>query len=98
MILEKAIRTGDLVVWNAPQFTGGSFYKGRTRKAKFIGYKEFSGVVINHSYGEKRGQHTFTILLDDGKTKKKVKGRNLYPNLIKHVPNPNSPDRIQKTL
>jgi len=38
------------------------------------------GNVTNHSYGSKTGQHTFTI----GGVK--VKGRNLYPNIIEHKP------------
>lgn len=37
------------------------------------------GEVTNHSYGSKNGQHTFTI------DNIKVKGRNLYPNIIEHV-------------
>lgn len=36
------------------------------------------GLVTNSSYGKTTGQHTFTI---DGT---KVKGRNLYPNVISH--------------
>jgi hypothetical protein len=46
---------------------------------------EFSGVVVNNSYGELTGQHTFTVLLDDGSTKKKIMGRNLYDRLTAHV-------------
>ena len=86
MKLETAIRTNDRVVWDAPQF------EGSYRKPKYVGTQRLSGVVIKHSYGEKRGQHTFTIKLDDGSTKR-VKGRNLYPNLVTHEPDPNSPDR-----
>jgi len=41
------------------------------------------GNVVNSSYGSERGQHTFTI--DTGSEKILVKGRNLYPNIIKHV-------------
>ena len=93
---ETAIRTGDKVRWNHPQFEGGSFYQGRSRGARFIGYKEYSGIVIRHSYGEDKGQHTFTIQLDDGSLKR-VKGRNLYPNLISHEPDPNSLDRVADT-
>jgi hypothetical protein len=44
-----------------------------------------SGTVIKESYGEKTGQHTFTIQSEDG-TKTLVKGRNLYPNLLEHIP------------
>jgi hypothetical protein len=41
------------------------------------------GIVVNSSYGADRGQHTFTI--DTGTEKILVKGRNLYPNIIKHI-------------
>ena len=40
------------------------------------------GTVIRHSYGAKTGQHTFTI--DIGTTLIRIKGRNLYPAIIKH--------------
>lgn len=58
------------------------------------------GEVVNSSYGcghytgqnnftgeqlYTKGQHTFTILKEDG-TKLLVKGRNLYPNLLEHIP------------
>jgi hypothetical protein len=43
-----------------------------------------SGIVTNDSYGEKTKQHTFTI---DGV---RVKGRNLYPNVIEHRQGENS--------
>jgi hypothetical protein len=46
---------------------------------------EFSGVVVNNSYGDITGQHTFTVLLDDGSTKKRIMGRNLYDRLTAHV-------------
>lgn len=42
-----------------------------------------SGTVINSSYGTDKGQHTFTVETRDGKIM--VKGRNLYPNIIKHI-------------
>lgn len=45
--------------------------------------KIFEGDVIKSSYGSKTGQHTFTILLENG-CKKLVKGRNLYDRLLKH--------------
>lgn len=46
--------------------------------------KVVRGVVKSHSYGRDRGQHTFTISVSDGTTLR-VKGRNLYPNVIEHV-------------
>lgn len=90
----SAIRTGDYVVWEAKIFAKGSFFNGRYQGgAKFIGTEQYEGRVIKHSYGAKTGQHTFTILLSDG-TKKMVKGRNLYPNLLEHRLDQNSPDRM----
>jgi hypothetical protein len=97
----SAIRTGDHVVWISPQFEGGSFFNGRsTGKPKVVGHIEFAGRVVKHSYGEKTGQHTFTVMLstpEDMKGKKKlVKGRNLYPNLVEHKVDENSVDRVEK--
>ncbi len=46
--------------------------------------KVLKGEVINHSYGAERNQHTCTLQLEDG-SKKLVKGKNLYPNLLNHV-------------
>lgn len=90
-----AIRKGDRVRFKLPVFTGGSFYRGKSKGAKFQGYQEYSGIVERHSYGEKTNQHTFSIRLDSGELKL-VKGRNLYPNLLEHVPDPNSEDRINE--
>jgi hypothetical protein len=88
-----AIRTGDRVRFQLPVFQGGSFFRGRqVGKPRVVGHKEFSGVVVRHSYGAEKGQHTFSIQLDDGSLKR-VKGRNLYPNLIQHIVNTDSPDR-----
>jgi len=42
------------------------------------------GNVIKESYGEKTGQHTFTIEECNG-NKVIVKGRNLYPNVLEHI-------------
>jgi len=94
MIYDTAIRTGDFVVWDAPQFAGGSFYRGRCRGARFVGTERLSGRVERHSYGASTAQHTFSIRLADG-TLKLVKGRNLYPNLIHHEPAADSPDRAE---
>ena len=69
---------GDRVVWDAPQFKGGSFFRGRsTGKPRFVGNKRLSGVIERDSYGAKTGQHTFTVRLEDGSLKR-VMGRNLY--------------------
>lgn len=79
------ICAGDYVEWDAPQFEGGSFYHGRsTGKPRFVGTQSFAGVVERDSYGEKTGQHTFSIRLADGSLKR-VKGRNLYPNITRHA-------------
>ena len=94
MVYDTAIRTGDRIVWDAPQFTGGSFYRGRCKGAKFAGMIRLSGVVERHSYGADCGQHTFSVRLADG-TLKRVKGRNLYPNLIAHEPAADSADRAE---
>lgn len=91
--MPREIRVGDYVEFTLPIFKGGSFFRGRCTGAKFVGNTEFVGKIVKHSYGKKAGQHTFTVLLTDG-TKKLVKGRNLYPNLTKHVVDENSVDRI----
>jgi hypothetical protein len=44
-----------------------------------------AGVIERHSYGQERGQHTFSVRLTDGGLKL-VKGRNLYPRLTAHEP------------
>ena len=46
--------------------------------------KVIEGNVVKESYGEKTGQHTFTIEECDG-NKVIVKGRNLYPNMLEHT-------------
>ena len=81
----NAIRTGDYVEFTLPIFKGGSFFRGRYNGgAKKVGEKQYSGTILKHSYGDKTNQHTFTVLLVDG-SKKLVKGRNLYPNVTKHI-------------
>jgi len=45
---------------------------------------ELSGEVITSSYGLDKGQHTFTIQLNQGSIKL-VKGRNLYDRLTNHI-------------
>jgi hypothetical protein len=42
------------------------------------------GYIIKSSYGSEKNQHTFTI--NTGNEKICVKGRNIYPNIIKHIP------------
>jgi len=47
--------------------------------------KIIEGEVISNSYGRETNQHTFTILTNLNE-KILVKGRNLYPNIIEHIP------------
>lgn len=51
----------------------------RFRSIRWVhaGYNLIEAVVLKDSYGQEKGQHTFTLLLPD-KTKKLIKGRNLY--------------------
>ena len=42
-------------------------------------YDLISGEIITSSYGSDQGQHTFNI------AGTLIKGRNLYPNIIKHI-------------
>lgn len=85
-----AVRAGDFVRFTLPIWQGGSFYRGRSSgKPRIVGHTTYAGVVERHSYGGEKGQHTFSIrlqepLVDAGKLKL-VKGRNLYPNLTEHV-------------
>ena len=74
---------GDYVEFILPQFSGGSFYRGRCSGAKYLGDKQFSGTIEKESYGRTSGQHTFSIRLLDGSLKM-VKGRNLYPAITLH--------------
>jgi hypothetical protein len=90
-----AIRTGDYVEWNRPVFKGGSFMNGRcVSRPTFVRHDRYRGVVVRHSYGAGTMQHTFSVVCPSkGKRPVLVKGRNLYPNLIRHVANEASPDR-----
>lgn len=55
------------------------------------------GTVIKHSYGTDKGQHTFSIKTNEGDLLL-VKGRNLYPNLLKHIPGQESLTEQTKLL
>lgn len=72
------------------------YFKGSRRKPKFAGSAVYWVTVLRHSYGRDRGQHTFTCRIDkvvqpfsgsghDVGSKFLIKGRNLYPAVIKHV-------------
>ena len=85
-----AIRTGCILTIEKPYFSG-SF-----RNAKFIGAQPLVVEVLRHSYGQKRGQHTFTCKVIEiiealdlpsahqVNEKFRIKGRNLYPNVKNH--------------
>ena len=84
--LEKqayALRMHELQAYVFVDARTGMIRTGDFLKFVSLNDGELSGVVIKHSYGSDRGQHTFTILLTDD-SKKLVKGRNLYPRLLIH--------------
>lgn len=62
---------GDRIVFERSLFTGS------WRNPKFAGKELIEGEIIKESYGELKGQHTFTIQQKDG-SKLLIKGRNLY--------------------
>jgi hypothetical protein len=65
------------------------WFSGSYRKPQFEGYRTYTGMVVKESYGQDKGQHTFTIEIISGdldhfavgKTIKR-KGRNIYPNIM----------------
>lgn len=65
------IVVGDEILWVEAIFSG-SF-----RNATFEGFAAFQGVIEKESYGAEKAQHTFTIRLADGTTKRK-KGRTIF--------------------
>lgn len=86
-----AIRTNcELIIEKA-------YFQGSHRKPKFIGKQTMKVKVLRHSYGSLKGQHTFTLEVLDVIEKLdisqahvkgdtfRIKGRNLYPNVIDHV-------------
>ena len=70
--------TGDSVVGDEVTFDRAVF-TGTYPNAKFSHDETIEAVVISDSYGEKKQQHTFSLLLPNGK-KIRIKGRNLYRN------------------
>lgn len=70
--------TGDCVVGDKVAFEKATF-TGSFRNAKFSGFELIKGEIIKDSYGAAKQQHTFTLRLEDGSTKR-IKGRNLYAN------------------
>ena len=88
--MKSPIRTGCIITFKKDYFVG-SF-----KNPKFHGSSILRAEVINHSFGYKNGQHTFTLMIlqviVNGSAKTKIagekmliKGRNLYPNLIDHI-------------
>ena len=88
--MSMAIRTNcELVIEKA-------YFQGSWRKPKFIGKQIMKVKVLRHSYGSEKGQHTFTLevldVLEELDTSQahgrgdtfRIKGRNLYPNVIEH--------------
>jgi hypothetical protein len=69
--IAKNIVIGDRILWVEAIFSG-SF-----RNAKFEGFSAFEGVIEKESYGSEKAQHTFTVRLADGTTKRK-KGRTIF--------------------
>jgi len=70
--------TGDVCVGDYIYFEQAQF-SGTWKKPKYEGKIKVEGEIIKESYGQKTGQHTFTILLPTG-FKMLIKGRNLYDN------------------
>ena len=85
-----AIRSGCTLTIEKDYFTGG------WRKPTYDGKAVLKVKVLKHSYGLKKGQHTFTVQVldiiksDSDQTHKvgenfRIKGRNLYPNVTDHI-------------
>ena len=72
------IVTGDACVGDEIVF-GESVFTGNWRRAKYAGCRIVRAKIIRDSYGDKCGQHTFTLELPDGTTRVK-KARNVYAN------------------
>jgi hypothetical protein len=76
--------TGDVVVGDELTFQRAVFI-GSYPNAKFSHEETIEAVVISESYGAKKQQHTFTLVLPNGK-KTRIKGRNLYRNGVFRKP------------
>lgn len=74
----EVIVTGDACVGDEIVF-GESVFTGNWRRAKYAGCRVVRAKIIRDSYGDKCGQHTFTLELPDGTTRVK-KARNVYAN------------------
>ena len=79
---------GDYIEFKLAQFDGGSFGRGRRGSgARYIGDKDFKGVIENDWYDSNR-RHWFSIRLPSGKLKR-AQGKNLYPAVSLHNPGDN---------
>lgn len=70
--------TGDACAGDEIVF-GESVFTGSWRRARYAGCRVVRAKIIRDSYGEKCGQHTFTLELQDGSTVRR-KARNVYAN------------------
>jgi len=67
----------DIVVGDVIRFSK-SIFEGSWKNARYVGEEIIEAEVIKDSYGQKTGQHTFTLRrLDNGQTFR-IMGRNLY--------------------
>jgi len=85
--------TGDACVGDEVRFERAIF-SGSFRKPKFAGTEIVEGKIVSDSYGKEKQQHTFTLLLHDGK-RLLIKGRNLYRNGCKRKPWKNEDERLK---
>ena len=74
-----------------------NYFLGNYKKPQFDGKSILKIVVLKNSYGSLKGQHTFTCkvleVIEKGSKQThdvnevfRIKGRNLYPNVIEHIP------------
>jgi len=83
--------TGDCVTGDNVRFQRAVF-EGSFRSPSFSHFETVTGIIVNDSYGADKQQHTFTLLLEDGR-KSTIKGRNLYRNGVWRKPWVNEADR-----
>lgn len=72
-----------------------AIFGGSLKNPKFLRNEIVQGTIIADSYGAARGQHTFTVLKEDG-VKLLIKGRNLYRNGL--FAKPRNAEERQKAL
>lgn len=89
--------TGDVACGDEIIFTEGVFvYRGHHTKPKFLGSRTVQAKVIKESYGKKKQQHTFTLIITGGegfdpiRLGEKIcrKGRVIYRNKTYRKPWP----------